>query len=345
MDCVFQPAGEMFRCKFCGTKKKQMTRRNCTRSTGLGDTVAKITSALGIRPCGGCGSRQKTLNDWVKYRRPEPPQWISTQELVADSYRLAGMLPAETTAIAGVPRSGMIPAAIIAAHRHLPLYTINQGTLVDVGRGSRLDSPPPLGLVVTVDDTVMTGAQLKRTRKNLSKYANVQHAAVYVEPHARTKPDYSVAIVDAPHLLEWNLFNSTFVAGICTDMDGILCDDPPWGEGVSTKDYETSIYNAIPRYLPRKLPVKAIVTARQEKYRAVTEAWLERHGVLYDDLVMGPWATVQERAEPHAISCWKAEQFERLRPNFFVESDKHQAIEISQISGGWVICPDAQMVY
>lgn len=38
-------------------------------SRGLGDTVAKITSALGIPPCGGCGRRRQLLNKLIPYRR------------------------------------------------------------------------------------------------------------------------------------------------------------------------------------------------------------------------------------------------------------------------------------
>lgn len=37
-------------------------------SRGLGDTIAKITSAVGIKPCGGCKKRQEKLNDLVPYR-------------------------------------------------------------------------------------------------------------------------------------------------------------------------------------------------------------------------------------------------------------------------------------
>jgi hypothetical protein len=38
------------------------------RSRGLGDTIAKITSAVGIKACGGCKKRQARLNELVPYR-------------------------------------------------------------------------------------------------------------------------------------------------------------------------------------------------------------------------------------------------------------------------------------
>jgi hypothetical protein len=45
-------------------------RRNCPKapSRGLGDTIAKLTRKLGIKPCGGCKKRQKRLNELFPYR-------------------------------------------------------------------------------------------------------------------------------------------------------------------------------------------------------------------------------------------------------------------------------------
>lgn len=38
-------------------------------SRGLGDTVAKLTAAVGLKPCGGCKKRQDMLNRLVPYKR------------------------------------------------------------------------------------------------------------------------------------------------------------------------------------------------------------------------------------------------------------------------------------
>ncbi|WP_020675568.1 hypothetical protein [Geopsychrobacter electrodiphilus] len=37
-------------------------------SRGLGDSIAKLTSALGIKPCGGCKKRQAYLNKKMPYK-------------------------------------------------------------------------------------------------------------------------------------------------------------------------------------------------------------------------------------------------------------------------------------
>lgn len=38
-------------------------------SLGLGDTIAKATKAIGIKPCGGCKKRQAKLNKLVPYKK------------------------------------------------------------------------------------------------------------------------------------------------------------------------------------------------------------------------------------------------------------------------------------
>ena len=37
-------------------------------SQGLGDTIAKATRAIGIKPCGGCKKRQQKLNKAFPYK-------------------------------------------------------------------------------------------------------------------------------------------------------------------------------------------------------------------------------------------------------------------------------------
>ena len=37
-------------------------------SRGLGDSIAKLTDKLGIKPCGGCKARQARLNKLVPYK-------------------------------------------------------------------------------------------------------------------------------------------------------------------------------------------------------------------------------------------------------------------------------------
>jgi hypothetical protein len=36
---------------------------------GLGDAIKRVTSAMGVRPCGGCEKRAAALNRWLTFSR------------------------------------------------------------------------------------------------------------------------------------------------------------------------------------------------------------------------------------------------------------------------------------
>lgn len=36
---------------------------------GLGDLITRAATAIGVRPCGGCGRRATTMNRWVAFGR------------------------------------------------------------------------------------------------------------------------------------------------------------------------------------------------------------------------------------------------------------------------------------
>lgn len=38
------------------------------KDKGVGDTVARVTSRLGVRPCSGCKKRQEALNKKLPYK-------------------------------------------------------------------------------------------------------------------------------------------------------------------------------------------------------------------------------------------------------------------------------------
>lgn len=46
---------------------------------GLGDVVAAVTTAVGIKPCGGCKQRQAALNRLVPFAGAETPPAASEQ--------------------------------------------------------------------------------------------------------------------------------------------------------------------------------------------------------------------------------------------------------------------------
>ena len=329
MDCVFNKTDSGYTCRNCGTTKRKKTRRNCGLKKGYGDTISNLTKAIGVEPCGGCNKRRAKLNNLTATPAYRNARLIPTAELIGDAIKLAEQVPPEIDGICGIPRSGMIPASVIAAHLHLPLYTYHKGQVKNVGKGSRLNSTDGQNLLF-VDDTTMMGNTLKK----LESVKGVK-ASVYVNPHSPRKPDLYTKELEPPHLLEWNLFNSGYCKNMAFDMDGVICHDQPpklWGKQVER-----------PRYLPRRSAV-TIITARLERDRLITESWLKDHGVTVDKLVMFQ-GTEADRLKPRAISEYKAKAFKESGKDWYVESDSRQAHEIAELTGAWVICTENGEVY
>lgn len=279
-----------------------------------------------------------------------PWEYVSTARLIADTRQLAGRLPADLGGVAGIPRSGLLPAAYLAMILHLPLFELcRERGLRELGHGLRLTSAARRdGRILIVDDSVYGGVALELARQALRRWHPEQaclFAAIYPRPAAVGAVDLYARAVEAPHLFEWNLFNCNQTATFAFDLDGILCEDWQGDEETDDEGYRRFVREARPRWLPRRSVAPLIVTARLERHRRETEAWLLRHGVRVRDLVMGPWRDVRERRENYHAGEHKARAYALSSCRLFVESDERQAREIFAASGKPVLCPAAEQVY
>jgi len=329
-------------CKWC-VMKFQLDAPNKTHHQAKGNIAKRGFSSRGS-----------------SFRETGEPQWVPLSQLGHDAGLLAASLPSDITAIVGVARSGITPASIVASLLHLPLLAIRQtlNDVIEVGNGWRLGGSDHIkaaknGKVVIIDDTVMTGNSLRAIAAIVrNRFPNAITAAIYVNPLARRKPDVWVRDLGWPHILEWNVFNSVLSPNIAVDFDGILCHDCPRGSDDDGPKYLDFIKNAKPLYIPRKVPIPLIVTARIEKYRAETEAWLKRHRINFYNLVMHPAATLGERNRDD-VAAYKAKHFEawaskhiaRPAPLMFIESEDWQARRISEITKRMTVCPASRNVY
>jgi orotate phosphoribosyltransferase len=331
------------------------------RNRGLGDLVAGGIKAatLGlVKPCGGCKQRQ----DWLNQKFPflshpfafDPgltPEFVTTARLMEDVKLLVSKLPANTSRIIGVARSGLCAATMAAMLLHRPLSIVRQsaGDVIDGGNGWRLTGhTTDVGPAVVIDDTCMTGNSFKQVLPVVrQQFPNAVAAAVYVNPNANVKPDLWARELPWPHLLEWNLFNSVIAPHMAVDFDGILCRDCGPGEDDDGPNYADFLEHATPLYYVRRTVIPLIVTGRLEKYRPQTMSWLARHGMAVNQLLMWPGANHHERNRSD-VGGWKGQHFKnflkqrhRVQPPVFVESDARQAQRIAQVSQGVVVCPAA----
>lgn len=270
------------------------------------------------------------------------PAFISTQQLVADTLTLVGRLPSDLSAIAGIPRSGMLPASILATLLHLPLFSLcRQRGLIPIGHGKRLhEAQHSAGPLLVIDDSVNSGKAMWQARQTLLSAAlqvAPLFAAVYCRPESIGCLDYYARLAPLPHLFEWNLCNCLQAKGIAFDFDGVLCDDFS-GHEEHEEEYLAFLETARPRWLPRRHPVPLIVTARLEKYRPQTEAWLRRHRIEVRQLVMGPWRDLHERRRAFRAGPYKGAAYLATQCSLFIESDERQAAEIFEHTGRPVLC-------
>jgi len=288
----------------------------------------------------------------------EPARFITSAQFQHDIKALLAKVPSDITAIAGVARSGLSVATMLAMYLQLPMITIRQtmNDIVPTGNGWRLGGSrhvDPAGKILVVDDTVMTGNSLKAIRPLVTaQLGNAVYAAVYVNPTASLKPDIWAVDLPWPHILEWNIFNSVLSPSVAVDFDGILCHDCRPEQDDDGEKYLDFVRNAPPLYVPRKSPIPLIVTARIERYRHDTEAWLRRYGIQWKTLVMHPAATLHQRNQTDIAAykashyqAWAAQHRASPGPVMFFESDDRQAQRIAQISGRMVICPHTAGVY
>jgi len=278
-------------------------------------------------------------------------EYIKTSQLVEDCRDL--LLPQighlNLKGVLGIPRSGMFPASMIALWLNLPLYTMNKSShelevmsaCSEFGGIRMRDYEGSGGKVLIVDDTVYAGTAIVDIREKIKEDAI--YATVYAHPDSLDKVDFFAKSLMPPHILEWNLFNCVYIESALLDFDGILCPNVPYNKCINEEDYIEYIKNVEPFYhrIP-KTRCRGIVTARLEKYRDITEEWLERHGIRYGSLEMYPTEKEEIRDKNHIQEAanFKADHFKRSSAHFFVESELPEAVIIRRESGKFVICPE-----
>lgn len=247
--------------------------------------------------------------------------------------------------VAGVPKSGMIPAAMIASFLNVQLLDLDSLIFIYSTRSGvrkQRNDATRSHRVLIVDDSINTGAEFTRVRERLKHVAgdvSFVFCAVYgLSPSGQDSvADVVLSILPQPRIFQWNYRNHAIAEHSCFDLDGVLCVDPTDEENDDGEKYRTFLKNAIPLYLPRK-PISAIVTSRLEKFRPETEQWLAHTGIRYKDLIMLDLPSASERRRLRAHASFKAEVYKSRGEILFVESNWKQAKEIASLADKPVIC-------
>ena len=247
--------------------------------------------------------------------------------------------------VVGIPRSGLLVANLMALHRNLPMTDViglTNDRFIDTGyrHGTGLSSISDVDRVLVVDDSVNTGRQMRETRERLERCEfsfEIEYGAVYTSVEGRQYVDHWHEVVTKPRVFEWNIMHHGRLKNWCVNIDGVLCRNPTDEENDDGDRYRKFIGEVDSRVVPTK-KIGWLVTCRLEKYRTETEVWLDNHGIVYDELIMMdlPSKEARQKAENHAK--YKAEIYDSIGADFFIESSPRQAAEIVEYAGKPVYC-------
>lgn len=277
---------------------------------------------------------------------------LDETDLARDAVALAGKILQRwptVDGIAGVPRSGVIAGSIVSTTLGVPLYELYQGQLRRMGGGRRMRralAHPEGTQIVAVEDSINTGWSMNRAVGTTQDPRVIGRASVYCTPTGTHATDIFAVELPLPHYFTWHMFGANVLCRQPTgfDMDGIYCEDCRTELDDDGDLYTKWMQTVTPHRIYTGGRATAIVTARLEKYRALTEAWLNRYHVEYDKLIMGPWETLAERKR-NSVSEWKAKVCRELKLEAFVESSEGQAQRISELAKIPVMCPGAKRIF
>lgn len=255
-------------------------------------------------------------------------------------------------AVVGIPRSGMLPATLIATLTDQPLLCVSELFKSSFplkpkhgGRWENMDWP---GTILLVDDSISGGQTFARIDQQIRlkhPQAFITKLAVFRKPQS---PDICISFetVPGPRVFEWNWFRHPLIKKAVFDIDGVICT-----ETEKVKDWtDLAAVRAIreraePLWIP-KYEVLALATGRRECEREWTEAWLAKHGVRYGKLYMtdGVYNT-EERYIPGKARVTKSIAVLETQATWMVESNAKQAEHIRVTAGKPVLCTDTNTMF
>jgi len=261
------------------------------------------------------------------------------------------ILPRDFDLIVGIPRSGMLPANLIALYLSKPFTDIHSfvnGHIYKAGERGQFINVKSYKKILIVDDSIASGSAIQKSKeliKNVSADFEISLCAIYVVPGKEKMVDYFFEVVPLPRYFQWNILHHSTLEKACFDIDGVLCVDPTDDQNDDGPIYIDFILNAPPLYIPSS-KIGTLVTSRLEKYRKETEIWLEKNNVKYSKLVMLDLPNKEARQKANNHAKHKANTYKDISYNLFFESSLNQAIEINEITGKPVFCTENfQMIF
>lgn len=272
--------------------------------------------------------------------------YVSYAELAKDVVAWSEKLPRDIDAFIAVPRSGVIPAAMLALQRNVRLSTVEEFRDGRLFRGGNRDQHKDIKKVMVVDDSLLSGRSIIAAGDQLKhiKHLKILYGAVYLKPGSESPAWLYHRKIQLPRIFEWNWLHHFWMKKACVDIDGVLCTDPTREENDDGLKYLKFLETAVPRHVST-VYINTIVTSRLERYRKPTVKWLHKHGITFGKLIMHPAGTAKERRQAGNHAKRKAHVFRSPEYELFIESSQQQAQEIHARTKKPVLCTDLNVLY
>jgi len=260
--------------------------------------------------------------------------------------KLPELIKGDYDLVIGIPRSGMIPAFMIAFNLNINCTSIDSYINNDPPKHGITRSPNKVvnlpweaKKVLLVDDSIKSGKSLVNAMERIPVHlrANITTLAVYTGQSGMEKVDLYIQYLPWPRMFEWNILYHTALPYYCLTIDGLLCEKVDNRNYLNDEEYRINLANANPLVLPNT-HIHSLVTNRLEKYRAETEAWLKKYNINYGELIMlnNP-SNLKTSLYDKGVKN-KAAYYKKSNTILFVESDPVQALKISKLALKPVFC-------
>jgi len=270
----------------------------------------------------------------------------SVADLNLDIRKWIQELPDDLDLIVGIPRSGLLAANLLALYFNLPISDVEglcKSRILQMGpryNGGKKPNLTKNSKVLVIDDSVCSGMQMKQVKSRIKSAGlsnQIYYGAVYITPQGYKHVDFWFEVVDLPRVFEWNVMHHSILTNSCVDIDGVLCRDPTNEENDDGENYIRFLKNVRPLIIPTKT-IGWLVTCRLEKYRKITEEWLEKYNIKYKHLIMMNLPNKESRVASGSHAYYKASIYKKYDANLFIESSLNQAREIVRLTGKPTLC-------
>lgn len=273
-----------------------------------------------------------------------------SEEIKKNIYRLHGK---EIELVVGIPRSGMIPAYMIALYLNvncIDLASFCKNEKPVSGRTRKISKPLDNAWdakkILLVDDSIMSGRSMQSVAGQLPEelMRKTIKLAVYSTSTNPAEVDIYFKHVAWPRVFEWNIYHHGILGRSCIDLDGVLCASPTEEQNNDEEKYIDFLLNAQPLIIPSGR-IHSLITNRLEKYQKETEGWLKKHDIEYEHLIMLGLPNPKDRQQADLHTMQKAAYYNKSKLDFFLESEPGQALDIAKATGKPVFCVTDNRIY